>query len=539
MRRVTIGGGQVRPVAAHPVAIVVAVIGLAVVLPAGLAAASGNLAIPHNDSWAYSLIAEHFARTGAIRLVGANRAFIVGQVVVLGPLGRSIVAQQVFVVILAAAALALTFALLRLALPARRAAFGTAVLAAFPGFGLLATSFMSDIPAYFAIVVTLLVGQIAIKRGSLVGLAVAVAIGVWGFTIREQSVAAVACVLISAFVAATDRAARARVVALAAGALTAVLLLEAWRLSLPNGDAPGVALVVGQGTHNSIRAFFEVGLLVFPAAVATIRPSAWSTAARWAAAFAALSGGALLARYHGLLLGNYLDPSGAYSGLLGTRVVLPSVVWHALQLVSWIGGVLLAGALVDGMRRLGPVLGLFGLLTALGIVLEALTGAIYDRYLLPLVPVALVAVLCGSNTSAVGRWRVVAAGISLAALCAVTLVITANGFAFDSARWDAAESLVHRGVNSQTIDTGLEWVGYHSRVPEVAVAPSKQRAALPGYAQSLFPRAPECYVMSTSPDSGLGRVVEVFHYRTYLVVGRSRLLLYDTGRCRGAGFSRF
>lgn len=96
-----------------------AVIGLGVGLPAVLAAATGSLAKPHNDGWAYSLIAERFARTGIITLVSWNHPFSVGQEVLLGPPGRSIVPQQLLVVVLAAAGLVATFLLLRTTLSPR------------------------------------------------------------------------------------------------------------------------------------------------------------------------------------------------------------------------------------------------------------------------------------------------------------------------------------------------------------------------------------------------------------------------------------
>lgn len=502
-------------------------------VPAALAAATGNLAIPHNDGWAYSLIAARFARTGTITLVGWNNPFSVGQEVLLGPLGRSIVAQQLLVVVLAAAALVATSFLFRTTMSPRRALFGTAVVAAFPGFGLLATSFMEDIPTYLAIVVTLLVGRIAIKRRSFAGAVVSVAAGVWGFATREQAIAAVVAVLVSALVAWTDRPMRTKLVALAAVTLATVLALEAWRRSLANGQAPVVALSVRGGAIVCVDAFFTLGLVVFPAVVATSRPSTWIPPARVAFGLTALVGAAFLASHHTLLLGNYLSWSGPYSTvLIGTRRVLPKVAWDVLQLAAWIGGALSAGAMLDRVHRLDATLALFGLLTVLGTGFGALLGqGIFDRMLVPLVPVALVMILGVSSRNRVPRWRLIAAGGSLAALFAVSLLITANGLAFDAARWSAAESLVKRGVSPQAIDAGLEWTGYHYPGPAVDARPSKQRARLPWYAQTLFPRAPECYVMASSPVAGLGRITMLFDYRTYLAFGRSRLLLYSTGRC--------
>jgi Dolichyl-phosphate-mannose-protein mannosyltransferase len=517
----------------HPIVSLVAVIGLSVILPTVLAALTGNLAIPHNDAWAYSLIAEHFARTGVIRLVGWNNPFSVGQAVVLGPLGTAIVAQQLFVAVLAVVALGATFLLLSSYLSRPRAVFGVAVVAAFPGFGLLSTSFMGDVPTYCAIIGTLLIGRLAIERHSLTRLAVAVAIGLWGFTVREQAIAACVCVLISAFVTWTDNTMRHRVVALAGIAAAVAIILEAWRRSLANGQTPTAAVHPIGGAVVCAEAMFTFGLLLLPAAAATVRPSSWSTPARWAAVLTGAAGVVLLARSHELLLGNYLDVHGPYSEvLLGTRRVLPAGIWGLLKVGAWVGGILVAGELVDGFRRLDRSLGLFGLLTVLGIAFEALTGqSTFDRFLLPLLPVGIIVILGGDDRHEMSTTRAIAASASLAALFAASLVMTVNGLALDHARWNAAQSVVRTGVKPSQIDAGLEWVGYHYPGPAVDARRTMQRAALPWYAQTLFPRAPECYVLTSSAFGDLGRLVEIFHYRTYLAFGHSRLLLYDTGRC--------
>lgn len=78
-------------------------------VPVGLAAATGSLSIPHNDGWSHSKIAQVFATTYHFELLGWNRTALVGQVVVLGPLGRSIIAQQLFVACLAVLALVATY----------------------------------------------------------------------------------------------------------------------------------------------------------------------------------------------------------------------------------------------------------------------------------------------------------------------------------------------------------------------------------------------------------------------------------------------
>lgn len=514
-----------------PLAVVIA---LTVGVPALLAGVSGSLAIPHNDSWAYSLIAQRFAGSGSITLVGANRAFLLGQVVLLAPFGTSILAEQVGVAVLAAVAIAATFLLLRTAMSRNRALFATLIVGVFLGFGLLATSFMEDVPAYCAIVATLVIGQIAIKRRSIAGVGIALAVGVWGFTIREQALAGVVCVLVAAFFSWRDRESRRKLWILIVLGLAAVVALEAWRQSLANAETPGITLHEWRsGVRLSIAAIFTLGLAVLPATVAVSRPSAWSVKARWAAGITAAAGAVVAAKYQTVLMGNYLDWHGAYSIMsVGTRDVLPHVALLALQGAAWIGGILLVGTVIDARRSVGLVIGLFGLLTAVGTIFEALAGQpVFDRYLLPLMPVALILVLGASSSMPISRRRVLGAAATLAGVGAVSLAITVNALSFDAARWNAAQGLVSRGIPPASIDAGFEWAGYHYAGRTAQASRSVGRVSPPWYTR-FFPGAPECYVIAASPQRSLGRLVGIHDYHTFLAFGHGRVLTYKTGRCQ-------
>ena len=92
-----------------PVLPVAGVLCLCVGWPVLLAVLTGSLAIPHNDAWAHSLIAQHYARSGSVELTGWNRNALVGQIVVLGPLGSSMIARQLFVAVLASVGLLATY----------------------------------------------------------------------------------------------------------------------------------------------------------------------------------------------------------------------------------------------------------------------------------------------------------------------------------------------------------------------------------------------------------------------------------------------
>jgi len=512
-------------------------VGAGVGIPVLLAALSGNLAIPHNDGFAYSLIARKFAETGSIHLVGWTEPFSVSQEVTLGPLGSSLVLQQLFVAVLAAMALIATYWVLRSGLSEGYALLGTAVVAAFPGFGLLATSFMEDIPAYCASILALVIGARAIERRSLGWLGLSVLVGLWGFFTREQALAAIAAVLAVALLRWPEPKLRRTALGIAVALAVIIVVCEVWRQSLPNARHPVVSLSFGSIAETGGQAYFTFGLLLLPATLLGSRPSRWPLPVRLVAMAVGLVGVGTLLRYHSLILGNYLESQGAYAGLLdGTRHVIPATLFHVLQIASLLGGVLLAGELLLGFSSVSLEVQLFGILMALGTAAEIVVGQPgYDRYLLPLMPVGVLAVLgrrqALGTVAATRRTAVVAA---LAGMFAISVLLTLNGLAFDSARWSQATRLVRAGLAPRTIDAGLEWVGFHSPSPAFDTKPSAGRTKLPWYASTVYPTAPECFVFAASPQSGLGRLIGTFGYRTFLLAGSSRMFLYDTNRCRGA-----
>src|SRR5580658_8910077 len=129
---VEVAGGPRRPRSPVPLVLVLAAVVVGVGVPLALAVVTGGIAIPHNDGWSYSRIAALFARTGRIQMLGWNRAALVGQFVVLGPLGRWLQVQQVFIAACGAAVLLATYDLLLPSVGRRRAAFAAVVVAAWP-----------------------------------------------------------------------------------------------------------------------------------------------------------------------------------------------------------------------------------------------------------------------------------------------------------------------------------------------------------------------------------------------------------------------
>ena len=85
-----------------------------------------------------------------------------------------------------------------------------------------------------------------------------------------------------------------------------------------------------------------------------------------------------------------------------------------------------------------------------------------------------------------------------------------------------------RGVAATDIDAGFEWVGYHASEP--ASWSSVHADALPCYMR-MFEHSRECYVVSASPLDGLV-LDSTTQYRTYALVGSSKLFVYQVSPCR-------
>lgn len=157
-------------------------IAVGVLVPLALSVVTGSISIPHNDAWSHAVIARTFAETGRIELVGWNRSSLVGQIVVLGPLAGSGVVQHLWVSATAAVGLLATYRLVSSRGAETTGATAALVVAAAPQFPLLATSFMTDVPAYTAVVLALTLADTALATDRPGVLALSLAVGLWGVT---------------------------------------------------------------------------------------------------------------------------------------------------------------------------------------------------------------------------------------------------------------------------------------------------------------------------------------------------------------------
>lgn len=513
---------------------------LSIGVPALLSSSTGSWGIPHNDDWAFTKIAEEFADSGHVRLPGWNNTGVLGQALLLGPLGGDAWARHLLVVVCAAAALASVFQLLASRSGAFAAAVGTLTLAAASSFGLLASSFMTDLPTLSAIAVCLALGEAAVRRESPVMLGTAVLIGVWGTSIREQALFAPMAVLLVAVLAHKSVRMTRAAIALGAASLCLVLVYEVWRRALPNAMNPVSTPTPAAGLVSIVRIHFTVALMLFPALLFAANPKEWRPLARLSGLAVVALGVALTAMGKPVALGNYLDRHGAYAAAsLGARTVLPSPLFWMVMIIGVLSGGLLAGHLISRWRSVDRPAKLYvagALIVASAPVF--LGQPPMDRYLLPSVLTGLLVVLESVNAGSVParlEWfggrprRVTLVGAALSVSWVLSLLLTANALAYDGARWRAAEALVSRGVPATDVDAGLEWDGMHARTP---VSLGEQgRTTVLHWATRMFPESRECYVVAGAPLAGLVEVARS-SYGTYAVFGISQVRTYQVDPCR-------
>jgi hypothetical protein len=473
-------------------------------VPLGCSLAIGAFGIPVSDDWAYSRVAQHFFETGQFHLVGWGSMFLAGHILWAWPfqaaLGNGIEALHVSVVGAAALALASAYFIARSLLPARRAALACATLAVFPGFSLLAVSFMTDVTALAAQFGSLALGLAALcqreRRRTYLFIGAA-AVGIWGFTVRETCLIAPLAVLLAGVVDARARQQRSRARLFAMSGVALVMgcaAAFAWRHTWPRDQTAAAGSFLGQGLRgvafDSGRAIVTLALALTPIVVlgmARVRYSRRTViSAIIGLGFSLLV--ALYAHSHGsaVLLGNMLTRHGnGGSQAWGVRPnFLPAGLWDAvsaLGLMSTIGLIVVLTCFGGQLRRRNvavalrdPALVLMLVFTLGSAVLMVVTsiasGALYDRYLLPLSFSVAVLILRGAPAPSFARFTIGPPLIALFLLWALSIALTLNSLVYVHARWDAGLSLERGGRAATAIDAGFEWSGFHSR----AVTDSRQ-----------------------------------------------------------------
>lgn len=505
----------------------------------GLAWFHGAIGAARNDDWVYLRSAYDFAAHGDFIADSWTMTMLVGQTVLAAPViavfGAQIAPLQVLVAVLGAVGLWATYGAIRSVLPPGWSAFSVLTLAVGPLFGSLATSFMTDVPAFGFQSVTIWAGILALRDGGVrtKWYLVSLAAGLAAFSVREYAASAGAAVIVAAFLTSDRPLGRAwRVWAPAGGWFVASAALMLWRRTLVDGGGATFATPDGQSVAVLFRTAVTVAVFVLPVVpLLSLRRLAASSRRRWGPllALGALAVAAHLilgARGSSRLLGNYVTQSGSYSVTLpGEPPRLPTLAWGAMEVAGLVGlFVLLAlGATrlqAAVTRRAGPqdpgrpadsangavqgrrVLEFYAAFTLGGIMAVALvtTAPTFDRYLMPVIPTMTALVLrIALDHDLLVRWKRVGAVVSLAAFGLVGLAFVDNAATFDGAKWRLAQAVEDAGYRAETIDGGYEWFGYHQPGP---ISPGNEETGLTFWT-GLFDDATVCVTSAyASPDAG-------------------------------------
>jgi 4-amino-4-deoxy-L-arabinose transferase-like glycosyltransferase len=543
-------------------------------VPALLGVASGAIGVPHNDDFNYRRVALGLYEDGQVQLTRWTVMSLIGQLALVQPFlwlsGGAPSAFATMTAILALIGIVASYLLARRLLLTFRSFIAVLIVLLFPGFLLNTTSFMTDVPAYAGEMLCLALGAAALQPERTQRwrwLVASFAVGLFAYSIREFALAAPAAVLVSATMSATDR----RIRYLAVGV---VLLVACVAVSYITSHlaGQGTAVLAPLSESNVERTRLAVTTLAFGLSPVLIIAAAWwlprvhvPETVVGAVAGLILFGGSVLDIVTGSgiptqLVGNLLVREGAPGdgALAGARPFLfGSPWWEAMNLLALVAAVLglalLGGVIGLVIRRrraadrrtltaaFGSVTGLlfvFVLIVGSGLVVFGLVASMFDRYLWPLtLPLATLLLLQPpwAGETPARRWRVpalvprAAAGIATFTLATSSLVLLLNSDAFDAARWRIGEQAVSAGFAPQTIDAGMEWVGYHaSGTANVeAIGPSDQM-----WYTTWWPSFHQCAIVSSSLLDIPGFHMESANldaYRLLLVAGpESPLYLYRT-----------
>lgn len=459
---------------------------LIVALWVALAAVHGALGAARNDDWdgynlAYRFAAQHaFVPSGWLEMTLIGQLWLAWPVVAI--FGPQIVPLQLLVAGLAAAGLWASYLLVRELLPRRAALLAVACLAAGPLYGSLAVSFMTDIPACTFQLLALLATQRGLRTSSpsVAWVALALGLALLAFSIRDFSAAVGVTICFVCLQRAPSRE-RAPLLLLAVAWLVAIVAIYVWRHRLPN-TAPrqfGFLVRGGVGYLEMVRrGAFDLALFVLPALLALSPVALVRAAWRRARLPTAIALGLLIVVVAvgwspSRFLDNYLTPQGSYPMTISGEhpLVVPDSIWSGLGWIALFGlGLLtLVGALTLAPRAPEPspsplVATYVTFMTGLHLAILFFSSApLFDRYLVPLVPLVAALVL-----QVAWRYELVTRGsralaiVSLVALAILGLRYVDAVGALDGGRWRLGAKVVALGFEPRSLDGGLAWFGYHN-----------------------------------------------------------------------------
>lgn len=475
---------------------------------------TGSFQIPHNDAWSHSLIAINFAESGRIELVGWNRAFLLGQIIPFWPFSKSIEGQHLQVALLSALSLFFLFKISSLYLGKQRAFLVLFVLVTIPEFGLLSTSYMSDIPAISILMIAIYQWEKSqrafITRGYSNRL-LFLFFGLWSTLIREQGIVIILLLSTISFQMAT-KVHRIKIRIELMVLLLILVLCEYWRRMLPNSDSPKLRVDPKELLSLPPRIILYLALCLLPVALGigiikvTKRKSLLALLPSMLLVLFALL------NFKTAFQGNYIKMSGSYSEVItyGEKLSLFSnAFWLCLILIAGISFFALLNFTINKDFKNVDTPALIALAVVVSSLVQAVIGqTVFSRYLLLAIPFMAISLLRNSEQS---RYRVKFAYLGVVFMFILSTIITSNAQLRDSATWKLADYAKNR-YPSAYIDGGLAWNGFN-------------RESISHTSKGL-----RCLRVSGSKNV-TGKTLKVVSYRTSWLGGSSSLFLVDSHAC--------
>jgi 4-amino-4-deoxy-L-arabinose transferase-like glycosyltransferase len=535
-------------------AVALGVLGLiAVGIPLWMEAAAGGIGFPSNDDWVYMRGALSLFRSGVIDVPGHTAATF-GQLALVQPLlwltGGAMWSFTAFGLVMGLIAVVSTYLLARRFLGVASAIFVALVLLAYPGLARQTATFMTDLPACALSTLCLLLGVRWLQgAGGRATLIASIGVGLLAVSIREFVIAAPVAILVAGW--ARHRADERRLLAAATAVFAlGIVAIALAASSLPARGAPSTFAVSLAGY--SPPAFMTLAAALLPCIVLAVGRRIRDLRASHVIAGVALVAIGMVVVPDGPFLGYIWAPTGAVSDALlsGSRdQVIPPRIWVLSEQLALLGSAFFAALIVRwGSRRLTRVdtlaratraamdvargreapLVLFLLAYAAGLTVFGSFFPLYDRYLYPLIPPAAVLLLrpFRTQTRPVRHVRSdVFSHVALAWLALSAILIAANSFAYDAARYRAGQAAVALGYAAETVDVGPEWVEFH--------ASGQQSAGIHDYGLTVYddrwPSFRPCAVLSNSPMDIPGfRLIRTdgAAYRNFLFFGPAEPLYF-------------
>jgi hypothetical protein len=444
---------------------------------------------PLSDDWSYAHVARGLCREGSIDLLPWTGASLIAQAaygaLVCKLVGFSFDALRASTLVLAVLGiLVLDRLLVHLRVGGAVRALTLVTVGLSPLYVNLAFTFMTDLPFTVTVLACVYCYALALDDDRPGMLACGAALAAVSLLIRQHG-AVVAAAAALAFLMAHGRPLRVRVRDAAIACATPLLALLVYTLWLvPSAGVPaavtnkiteaGAASVVGTA-NIAFRAVETLGLALLPLALASL-PRVWRRRRivflAGTAALAAV-GVFLYGREQALMfyLTNVQYDLGVGALTLRDVLFLGEPPPYSLGLLfrvsltaaATVGAAAGVAALSDRPRLDRPRSHSFLLLAACALAASSLlhTAFYFDRYLLPMLPIAATVLAVGASDrgseSAANARPIAAAWIAAALLSCFAVAGTHDYMAWNRARYDLLDELEADGVGAERIDGGMEF----------------------------------------------------------------------------------